>query len=477
MSDIPIAVRGPWKPTRRFRAAGPLLVVLLAALVAACGDSTGPEPDRRDLLARLNGLPGVRAQEISPYYGYPRAFQLDVTQPIDHANPNGATFTQRAYLSHVDESRPMVFAPSGYGASPQSGTELAYILQANNLSVVHRYFPDARPSPLDWRYLDIRQAAADHHRIVTLLKTIYAGKWVSTGASKGGETVLFHRRFYPQDVDATVAYVAPLLYSDSDPRFMPWVRSRGTQADRDAILDFQRRLLERKSELLDDFWNWFTSRGYSLSIPAAPLFEESVQSYEWGFWQRHVYTSAQIPGPAATDAQLVDHLADVVRLHYDSDTWRDYFSAYVYQAKTEIGLPWYDASPLADLLEEPETDVRTAYGFPPTLQFVYRPEVIPDVLQWIRTQGSRIILIYGGVDPWTAGAVELTGQTDALRVIQPGADHQVQIAGLDERDAVLARLSQWLGIPVTMPVAAPIRAAPAMREPVPLRDVVSLRSR
>ena len=50
---------------------------LLAAIVpAGCSDTTGPEPwERGDILDRLNGLPGVTATEIQPYYGYPRAFQ------------------------------------------------------------------------------------------------------------------------------------------------------------------------------------------------------------------------------------------------------------------------------------------------------------------------------------------------------------------------------------------------------------------
>jgi hypothetical protein len=267
-------------------AARVLVAVLLAALSSSCRDSAGPEP-RGDLLERLNALPGVTATEIAPYHGYPRAFQLDITQPVDHDVPGGPAFTQRAYLSHAAESAPMVFAPSGYGSGPQSGTELAWILQANNLSVVHRYFPDARPASPDWQHLDIRQAAADHHRIVSLLKSIYPGRWVSTGASKGGETVLFHRRFHPDDIDATVAYVAPLIFSADDPRFTPWVRSRGTAAERAAIIDFQRRLLQRKAELLDDFQNWFSNRNYAFSLPLAPEFESAVASYEWGFWQRH----------------------------------------------------------------------------------------------------------------------------------------------------------------------------------------------
>ena len=168
------------------------------------------------------------------------------------------------------DSLPMVFAPSGYGTSPQSGQELAGILQTNNLSVTHRYFPDARPPEMDWEYLDIWQAAEDHHLIVTLLKRIYEGQWISTGASKGGETVLFHRRFHPLDVDATVAYVAPLLFSTEDPRFMPYLRTRGSPETREAITTFQRRLLERKEELLDEFERWF-GNVTTCRFPSLPL--------------------------------------------------------------------------------------------------------------------------------------------------------------------------------------------------------------
>ncbi|MFC1661760.1 S28 family serine protease [Gemmatimonadota bacterium] len=440
------------------------LLVVAAGLpilfaLAGCRDTTGPGLSASsDLLDRLNSLPGVEATEITPHYGYPRAFRLDITQPLNHENPFGPTFTQRAYLSHADDSTPMVFAPSGYGTSPSSGQELASILQTNCLSVTHRFFPDARPRSMDWRFLSIWQAAADHHRIVTLLKMIYGGKWISTGASKGGETVLFHRRFYPKDVDATVAYVAPLLFSDDDPRFLPYLRSRGTLEEREAIFAFQKRLIERKQELLPHFEDWFSVNGLTLSIPTAPTFESAVVSYEWGYWQRHLFDPSQIPGPLASAEELVNHLAEVVRLNFRSDEYRDYFSAYVYQARTEIGLPRFTADHLASLLTEEPVDVRVAYSFPPELSFDYHPEIIQDILQWVQSRGDEIILIYGSVDPWTAGAVELTGQTDAVRIVQEGADHQVRIAGLDLRDVVLDKLGSWLGMDLTRPAFLEIRA-------------------
>ena len=436
---------------RRLANLGPTILLLLAQ---GCDDVTGPPPwEQGDILQRLNALPGVEAREIQPYYGYPRAFQLDITQPVDHARPNGATFSQRAYLSHISDSAPMVFAPSGYGTTPQSGQELAGLLQANCLSVTHRFFPEARPSDPDWRYLTVSQAARDHPLVVDLLRRVYQGVWVSTGASKGGKTAVFHRRSFPDDVDATVAYVAPFLLSPEDARFEPYLRTRGDGAEREAIYAFQRMLLERKGELIPFYRSWFTENGLTYSLPAAPEFEGSAVSYEWNFFQRHDFTLEDIPGPEAPPGEVIQHLAQVVRLHFRSDAMRDYFKAYVYQVLTETGSPRYEPYHLYDLLEEEPVDVRISYSFPLDMEFVYQWETIPDVLDWVAWEGDRVIYIYGEIDPWTAGAVTLDGNPDALKIVQPGADHGVKILDLDEADLVLERLERWLGLPIFLPGA------------------------
>ncbi len=59
-----------------------------------------------------------------------------------------------------------------------------------------------------------------------------------------------------------------------------------------------------------------------------------------------------------------------------------------------------------------------------------------------------IIYIYGGIDPWSAGMIELTGETNAIRVVQPGADHSVRISDLDEKDLVIETLEEWLKIDI-----------------------------
>jgi hypothetical protein len=70
---------------------------------------------------------------------------------------------------------------------------------------------------------------------VKLFKQIYEGRWISTGASKGWKTAVFHRRYFPKDVDATVAYVAPTMLSPEDPRSRPYLRSLGTPECRGAV--------------------------------------------------------------------------------------------------------------------------------------------------------------------------------------------------------------------------------------------------
>ena len=107
----------------------------------------------------------------------------------------------------------------------------------------HRFFLPSRPEPADWSHLTIQQSAADFHRIVKAFKPIYTGRWVSTGGSKGGETVVFFRRFYPADVDATVAYVAPLARRD-DERFPSFQEAVGASAPcRERLKAFQRAIL------------------------------------------------------------------------------------------------------------------------------------------------------------------------------------------------------------------------------------------
>ena len=88
-----------------------------------------------------------------------------------------------------------------------------------------------------------------------------------------------------------------------------------------------------------------------------------------------------------------------------------------------------------------------------------------DIDQWVRSEGNRLLFIYGQWDPWTAGQFELGDATDSLTVTQPMGNHGARITRLEpaERDAALARLADWTGVPPKLPMA---RSGPSLRADV-----------
>jgi len=432
-----------------------VLVTCLA--LVACGDSGNPvDPGPADILDQLIALPGVSANEINPPQGTYRAFELDIAQPVNHSDPQGPQFNQRAYLFHVDPNTPMVFAPNGYDVGSSLNQEMAVRLGSNLLKVAHRYYRGAVPEPLDWQYLTIEQSAADHHRIVELFKEIYTGTWLSAGGSKSGMTALLHRRFYPDDVVATVAYVTPFMFSTADPRFPEYLETLGTPKCWENIHRFQRSVLEHADSLIPRFSTWHETNGRPHPVDTVDAFEEAVTSYDWIFWQYYEDDCRKIPGPEASYDELLAHLHDIVNLGRVSDGLAELLRPYDFETLTELGLPERRYDHIADLLtREPDDDAR-AYFDTLGVALTYSNEAILDAYQWLQNEGDRIVYIYGGYDSWTGGAIELTGQADALKVGQPDGNHSQKIAGLDEEQTVVSTLEQWLGI--SIPGLAPMLA-------------------
>lgn len=182
-----------------------------AGPTSAAAEATAQATDVRERLDRIPGLTVVSqtTKEGFPYY------TLTLTQPIDHQHPDRGTFEQRLTLWHKSETAPMVLYTGGYSLS-SSTREITTLLGANQVSIEHRYFSQSRPATVDWNDLNVQQEASDEHAVVQALKTIYGAKWLGTGASKGGMTQVYHERFYPDDLDAVVAYVAPNDAANND---------------------------------------------------------------------------------------------------------------------------------------------------------------------------------------------------------------------------------------------------------------------
>lgn len=385
--------------------------------------------------------------------GY-RFFVMQYEQPVDHANPTGPTFKQRMTLLHRDYAAPVVAHNSGYYVSTRgSRSQLTVLTNANQLSMEHRYFQPSRPDPADWTKLDIEQAANDQHRITQALKArIYRGKWLTTGASKGGMTSLFHRRFFPDDVDATVAYVAPIDYAadaiqSPTNRYIVFLENVGTDpACRQKLKDFQNTVLARREAMKTRMRAKATFTGI---LGEDRALDFAVVELPFIFWQygNQSYCSA-IPASTASDDAVFSFFDNVIGVASYGDQDVAAYLPYYHQSATQLGYPAADESYL-DGLMYPGQDTAAAYipASIPTPPYD-NGAAMEDVQAWIASSGERIMLIYGENDPWTAGQVDLGSATDSFKFIAPNGNHGSSISNLTTADAATARAAvlRWAGL-------------------------------
>ena len=142
-------------------------------------------------------LPDLIFEKTTTTSALETVYQLKVKQPIDHTNPSKGFFYQKVYLTHRGFDRPTVIITEGYNRGQNRIYELTDLLNANQLDVEHRFFGESIPEPLNYQYLNLKQATADLHHIRQLFSKIYTKKWISTGISKGGATTIFYRYFLP----------------------------------------------------------------------------------------------------------------------------------------------------------------------------------------------------------------------------------------------------------------------------------------
>ncbi|MCK2215818.1 aminopeptidase [Actinomadura sp. ATCC 31491] len=427
-----------------------LLLTVLLALTAITAPAAAAE--EQDLLDQLKAIPGLTVVSETQPAGY-RFFVLTYTQPVDHRDPAKGTYQQRLTLLHRGTDVPVVLYTGGYGlaVSPApSRTEPTRILDANQVSVEHRFFRSSRPVPADWQDLTIWQEATDEHRIVQALRTIYPGRWIQTGASKGGMTSVYHRRFYPGDVDGVVAYVAPNdrinpLDQDYD-RFFAEV---GTEPCRRALDTVQREALLRRDRMVPLLEADAARNGYTFTRTlgtADRSYEMTVLDTVWAFWQYSTAADcASVPPATATDEQLYAWIDAVASFGFYTDQGLEYYWPYYRQAATQLGWPDLAFAHLRGL-----TRYRGLYQpnsvLPAELRARHQAWPMLDVDRWVRSRSERMMFVYGQNDPWSAERFAPSGADSYLYVV-PGANHGANIASLPEAEqaAATATLRRWAG--------------------------------
>jgi PS-10 peptidase S37 len=404
-----------------------------------------------ELEMRLKSLEGVvEVISVKDDSLYTEAYEIFVRQPLDHNNPAGKQFNQKLYLSNVDESLPMVIELDGYNVDKIRYNELSHLLKCNRIIVEHRYFGHSKPDTLDWKYLTVQQAAEDDHHIIQIFKGIYKNKWISTGISKGGQTTIFHRYFYPEDVDVSVPYVAPLCLAEEDPRIYSFLKSVGTEDCRNKMIALQRELLKREDELLPLFKKDAEEMNYTFSIASdRMIYEYAVLEYGFAFWQWQKSTCEEIPSPDTTNEALFEHFKLNAAYDYFSDEKIESIAPFFYQAYSELGYYGYDITNFKDLLQEVKEPTSKIF-VPKNSNPHYHCSLMGKINTWVQKHGNNMLFIYGGNDTWFAPSVQLTGETNAIKMVKRGGSHKTRIKSFDEKEKeiIYSTLEKWLDIKI-----------------------------
>ena len=427
-------------------------IVCIVYFFLICSSAYSQDTNKpSEFYQKLKALPGV--VEVSESRAdrryFKESYEVIFEQPLDHQNPKGEKFRQHVFVAHSDYNKPVLLNTEGYSARGNSGGQMQQLLQGNQVTVEHRFFGNSAPSPLKWEYMTIKQSVDDLHSIVTALKTFYKGKWVSTGVSKSGQTALFYKCYYPDDVDATVAYSAPLNVAQEDPRLYLFIQTVGDEATRKKIKDFQIALFKHEDEILPLIKEQAQKRKWTFAMGLAEAFEYGVLEYPYSFWQGG--TNPQSIPPADANAQvLAEHYNREGTLFYYSDQGKKRFEPFLYQAFTEMGYYNYDITdfkPYMKALKEPTNLVICPDG----VKIVYNPATMAFIYNYLQYKANHIVYIYGGLDTWSATQIQLIGRTDSVKIVVPNSHHGANVRDFtpEQRELFYSCMDRWLDMKVT----------------------------
>ncbi|MEE9439986.1 MAG: S28 family serine protease [Saprospiraceae bacterium] len=376
-----------------------------------------------ELEIKLFELPDVIFTKIKTPEGYEAAYKLLIKQPLDHDNHEAGHFYQKVYYSHMSYESPTAIITNGYNKGRNNITEVAKLSKSNQLNVEHRFFGESCPDSMDYQYLNFKQITNDLHHIKTLFAKINFGKWISTGISKGGTTTIFYKYFYPNDVDVSIPYVAPLNYEFEEKRIYDFLDHIGTEECRNDIYKLQKKLLEQSDEILP-LLKWYV-KGRSLDfnyLSVGEAYEYAVLELPFSFWQ-YGQDCAKIPNKGTRDEQ-VDYLLSVVGLDFFSDKDMKAFGSHYYQSATEMGYYGYETEEFEGLLKHLNSQPHPHAAFvPQKMKVKWQGNLTNKVAKWIKNNGNNMLYINGALDTWSATAVPPSNKVNSKWFFMAGKHH------------------------------------------------------
>lgn len=421
---------------------------------------------REEILKKLQQIPQISDIKKLEVESFDEYYQFWFEQPVDHTDATKGKFKQKVLLGHKQSEAPVIVELEGYNLWSEKAGELAELFKGNQLTIEHRFFDQSVPEGgIPWEYLTIKQAADDQHEIIQAIKkNVYPlSQWISTGISKGGQTTIFHRYFYPQDVDISVPYVAPLNLQYVDPRLEKFLDKLGTtrnnlesifgggSTQEDChydIRDFQILCFENKNELLPRFRKMIAEKGYTYQTVGGEerALNLIILEYPFSFWQWG-NNCKDIPSVEESDwDEIFDYLMKVSTPDFFEDKYIDRMRPFFYAALTEMGMYDYKVKPFKKYLNEKE-DIDFSFAMPQGVEKKpFNEAQMQAINKWLQTDAERILFVYGGSDPWYATGVDLKKNWKCRKYVRGDMSHACRIKDFDpvSREDLIDTLKEWL---------------------------------
>lgn len=406
----------------------------------------------KSYLEEFDEIHSITVSESS-HVGY-QNFDFKVRQPVNHEDSGDGFFDQRVVVLLQDKDKPVVLGTNGYMMwAPDRRYGLTKLIDGNQVRIEHRYFGESTPKPKNWHQLTVENSAEDIHSILEILKPYFKDKWISTGTSKGGMTATYHRTYYSDDVDGTIANVAPLSRGPLDSRYSVFLANVSTNVCRNRIIQFQRRLLSEKEQSIEmlSAEQQKDQLSFKQMGSLTAVLDAMVTEYYYFFFQyESEQRCLQIPNQENTLAEHYAELTRVVPAFVFGDKEIFDFEAYYYQAVTELGYPGYYLDGIIDLLDTDPTDYGPYVTAWPSEPFNYK--AMAEVAKWSSEDSENVIFVYGTTDPWTAGEYPVVHSKEKLthKFYVPNANHGAKIFKLNTDDKKIAfkMIEKWLGKPL-----------------------------
>lgn len=402
-------------------------------------------------LEKLAGMENVVSiEKRDPVSHFDENYEIWFEQPVDYEDSTKGSFKQRVLLGYENPDQPVIVELQGYGIGSEKAGELASHYNANQLNIEHRYFNNSRPEEIDWNTLTVKNAAKDQARIIDAVrKALYPDtKFISTGISKGCQTAMLHRRYFPKNVDACVCYVGPLNFEREDPRVFKFLKEVSTQENREKVKAFQDLCFENREALLEMMKTAALEKNMSWEFGVEKAIDYTILEYSFAFWQWGTSVES-IPTGNVSPEEIYNHLINVVGYSFFEEKSVESLQPYFWAALTEQGIYGYETTPFKQYLNTDEDIYTFDWAFPEGISkpFDYGP--MQEVKNFLDYVAEDMLFIYGEYDSWSSTAVELENDAtkrELYKYVLPQGSHTTRIKSFspEKQKEIYDIIDSWL---------------------------------